>query len=551
MRARDKLRPVEIEIPSLGERRFDPSEVMHDAVIQRDLRGQVLDWNPGAERLYGWRRAEAIGRHVQEILHCRFAREPGLIRNELIALGHWHGEVNRTTGDGRELVVDMRCTLLRDADDRPAEIIETSWDVTERNRAAEARLVHDHRYRNMFHAMVASFWELDFSLVRVMIGDVMRAGPRDMRAFLMNSPDFIDKAMRSTFVVDVNAKTLALFGAKDRADMLGRDVRAFWPKQSEHIYAESLLAAIERRPHLVSEAQFLTLDGQTIDTLFTVSWPTGNEGQGTVLVAVVDLTEQVAQRRAMRRMEDELAHAARVAVLGELAASIAHEVNQPLAAIATNGEAGLRWLDRPVPEIDEVRALTGRIVADARRASDIIARIKAMSAKRAPERATIDINELVREALLFVRHEQQAHQIDTRLDLADGLPPISADRTQLQQVIVNLAVNAIQAMTGHATTGDGPADRRLDVTTRHDGRSIVIEIADNGPGIAADHVDRLFESFFTTKATGVGLGLPICRSIVEAHGGAIEAENRAEGGAVFRIGLPVIVARAEAGAAQL
>lgn len=514
-------------------REGDIWHLTHDAMIRRDLRGRVLAWNSGAQRLYGWTAQDVAGRNVQELLHCRYARELEIILEEMTAIGHWHGQVARTALDGRELVVDLRCTLIRDADAVPCEILETSWDITEHNRETEAQLVLDHRYRNMFHAMVASFWELDFSLVRAMIRDVMIAGPCDMRSFLAGNSGFIDQAMRSTFIVDVNDNTLAMFGASGREELIGRDVRRFWPPQSEQVYADSLLAAVEARPHLIAETQLLTLEGRTIDTLFTVSWPTDNKGKGSVLVGVTDLTEQMAQRRAVRRMQNDLAHAGRIAVLGELAASIAHEVNQPLAAIATNGEAGLRWLGRPVPEIEEVRALTGRIVADARRASDIIARIKAMSAKRAPEYTIIDINELIREAMQFLAHEQQAQQVALALDLAAEMPPIRADRTQLQQVVINLAVNAMQAMAG-----GGDCRSRLSVTTRADDHEVVIDVADNGPGIAADHMDRLFDSFFTTKEMGVGLGLPICRSIVEALGGRISAVNGPKEGAIFRIALP-------------
>jgi len=220
-------------------------------------------------------------------------------------------------------------------------------------------------------------------------------------------------------------------------------------------------------------------------------------------------------------------------MLGELTASIAHEVNQPLAAIATNASAGLRWLDRPEPDVAEVRALTQRIIADAQRAADIIARVRAMAGHRTPEPAPLAINGVIEEAMQFLAHELQGQSVTPTLELARDLPLVLADRTQLQQVVVNLAVNAAQAM---AQTPVGV--RRLTIRTTFDDGAVRVTVEDSGPGLDAAQQQRAFESFFTTKSNGMGMGLPICRSILESYGGAISASNAAEGGAAFVFTLP-------------
>ncbi len=235
----------------------------------------------------------------------------------------------------------------------------------------------------------------------------------------------------------------------------------------------------------------------------------------------------------LAQVQAEFAHAARVSMLGELTASIAHEVNQPLAAIATNAAAGLRWLDRPEPDIAEVRALTQRIIADAQRAAEIIARVRAMAGHHAPETAPLAVNGVVEEAMLFLAHELQGHGVSLRLSLARDVPAVMADRVQIQQVVVNLAVNAIQAMAQTPA-----AQRRLTVSTSVQGAVVRIAVEDAGPGIDAANHSRLFESFFTTKSNGMGMGLPISRSIVENYGGAISASNLDGGGAAFVITLP-------------
>jgi C4-dicarboxylate-specific signal transduction histidine kinase len=221
-------------------------------------------------------------------------------------------------------------------------------------------------------------------------------------------------------------------------------------------------------------------------------------------------------------------------MLGELTASIAHEVNQPLGAILTNGEAALRWLDRPSPDLGELRKLAARSMSDARRAADIIQRIRSMAVPGEAERVPILLSNVVEDSLAFLRPELSRHKVEQVLELMPQLPQVLADRVQLQQVFVNLAVNAIQAMAGRP-------ERKLIIRIQSEPEGIKVEVEDTGPGIPSDNIDRLFGSFFTTKKNGMGIGLAICRSIIEAHGGRIRVANLGKGkGARFSFTLPTL-----------
>lgn len=254
------------------------------------------------------------------------------------------------------------------------------------------------------------------------------------------------------------------------------------------------------------------------------------------VVSTLDIRDRKQAELRLQRVQADFSHAARISTLGEMAASIAHEVNQPLAAITAYAQAGLRWLSRPAPDIDELRSLAEQIVGDARRASSIIARIRGMAMNQDPDHVRLDLNEVIEEALLVVQREIATHSVRLETDFEPALPWIIGDRVQIQQVIINIALNAAQAM------GDIPNARReiMVKTAELAGGKIEVLVTDTGPGIAADHLDRLFEGFFTTKKQGMGMGLPICRSIIEAHGGFIRAEN-GTAGACFRIELPALV----------
>ncbi len=223
--------------------------------------------------------------------------------------------------------------------------------------------------------------------------------------------------------------------------------------------------------------------------------------------------------KALRKAQAELAHVTRVTTLGEMTASISHEVNQPLAAVVANAEACLRWLDRGTPDLDAARRSVGWVIDEGNRASEVIRRVRALANKTDIKKVPLDINHVVKEAIALVQREMDSHQVSLRMELASALPVVLADRVQLQQVVINLVINGIEAMQ---PVTDRP--RKLVIRSRQDEtRQVLVSVTDCGVGISAESADRLFNAFFTTKSSGMGMGLSICRSIVEAHGGRLSA----------------------------
>jgi C4-dicarboxylate-specific signal transduction histidine kinase len=237
----------------------------------------------------------------------------------------------------------------------------------------------------------------------------------------------------------------------------------------------------------------------------------------------------------LRKAQMELAHVTRVTTLGELTASIAHEVNQPLAGVIANAEACLRWLDRATPDLDALHRSVEWIIDDGNRASEVIRRVRALAKKSDIEKAALDINDVVREVIALVQRELIRHLVSLRMELATALPMILGDRVQLQQVIINLVMNGIEAMQ---SVTDRP--RELVIRSRQDeSQQVLLSVTDCGVGISAENADRLFTAFFTTKSSGMGMGLSICRSIIEAHGGRLWATANVPRGATFQFILPV------------
>jgi signal transduction histidine kinase len=254
---------------------------------------------------------------------------------------------------------------------------------------------------------------------------------------------------------------------------------------------------------------------------------------------IIGLFHEHRQRRAAeaeaRRRLSELAQVNRKATAGELSASIAHEINQPLTAMVANGNAGLRWLSKPVPDLSEARTAFTRIVNDGHRASDTVRSIRAMFKKEEDARGPLDVNALIHDIVLLTHAQADDHRIRVHTQLMDRLPHIAANRVQLQQVILNLVMNGIEAMS---SVIDRPRDLRISTAT-HDSRGVVVTVADSGTGIDPQNSERIFDAFFTTKSNGMGMGLSICRSIVEAHGGRMSVSPAHPHGSVFQVFLPL------------
>jgi C4-dicarboxylate-specific signal transduction histidine kinase len=231
----------------------------------------------------------------------------------------------------------------------------------------------------------------------------------------------------------------------------------------------------------------------------------------------------------------ELAHVNRVTTIGQLAASIAHEVNQPLAGVVANAEACLRWLDRGIPDLDAARRSVEWIIDDGNRASDVIRRVRALANKADIEKMPLDVNDIVSETIPLVQRELISHQVSLRMELAPALPTILGDRVQLQQIIINVVMNGIEAM-------QSVTDRPRELVIRsgqHETQQVLVSVTDCGVGIPTEDVGRLFDAFFTTKPSGMGMGLSICRSIVEVHGGRLWATANVPHGSTFQFTLPV------------
>jgi C4-dicarboxylate-specific signal transduction histidine kinase len=263
-----------------------------------------------------------------------------------------------------------------------------------------------------------------------------------------------------------------------------------------------------------------------------------------IVGAVMDVTAVKEAEEALRRAQAELAHATRVATLGEMSASIAHEMNQPLAAIATNGEAAIRWLNREAPEKAQALRSIQLLIDEAHRASQVIGRIRELAKKAESKMSRIDINNLVEEVITLMHGEAVGHRVSLRPKLASGLPPARGDKVQLQQVLINLVMNGIQAMA--------PVTGRAHVlvirTQRHSAEQVLVAVEDAGVGIESENLNRLFSAFYTTKPEGMGMGLSISRSIVEAHGGRVWATPNTGPGMTFQFTLSAYREEVTAGA---
>ncbi len=504
------------------------------SIIVYGPNGTVRYWNPASTALYGWPAGTTVGHNLDPLAPA------GWLPKEACVSG-WQGVVTRRRLDGCLTEVSVRVVAHCRADGEAAELIEfgpipsADGDVELPTRTIAAPgLGRGDRFKRLLEYMPVALWQVDARSSGQAFEALRAEGVTDLAAHLAEHPHLVEFACDTVMVTNVNRAAVQLLGGRSEAEFL-KPVRYLFEATPEAAIRVMSARFNGARNH-VEEFKVNTFDGRVLDVLFLVTYPQPPEDLTTTFISMIDITDRLAAEAQLRQLQADFAHAARISTLGELVASIAHEVKQPLTAIITNGGTGLRWLSRGDAQ-DKVAARIERIIDSAEQANEIIQRIQRMAAKREPVWTDIDLNEVIEEALQFVRYESVEKNIHIVTDLAPALPLVRGDRVQLQQVLVNLLVNSLQAIDA------GPSRERIvQVRSTSEGGWIEITVSDSGPGIPADYLDRVFKGFFTTKEAGMGIGLTICQTIVASHGGSIEAANRAARGTVVRFRLPEVEA---------
>jgi PAS domain S-box-containing protein len=493
-------------VRTLGESQHEQARLLdltHDAIFVRGLDHVISFWNRGAENCYGWKREEAIGKVSHDLLKSVFPVPLDRIMGTLLDTGRWDGEVSRTRRDGSEIIVASRWSLEKDQEGAPVGLLEINTDITERKRAQEML----ERIRAAYLAEAQTLSHTGSFAWRIESGDIVWS-----------------EESAHIYGCDVSVEpTIDLLIARVHPDDLAM-VRAMY----DRAIGEGQNFDFEHR---------LSMPGGATKNVHVVAHVMSENGHGRQFVgAVMDVTETKHAQELLQQAQANLAHVARVTMLGQLTASIGHEVNQPLAAIVTNGEAAIRYLRREPPELGEVREALTSMIAEGKRASEIVKRIRSLIQKATPQNEPLDINTVLAEGAALVQREIANHKVLLQLHLVPGLPEVMGDRVQLQQVIINLMMNAIQAMAGVEGRVRGLLVRSAQDATG----SVVVAVQDSGEGLDPATADHVFDAFYSTKTDGMGMGLSICRTIMDAHDGRIWASANEGPGATFRFSLPAM-----------
>jgi len=502
-------------------------EAAPNAMVMIDRAGMIVMVNRQAERVFGYARAELVGQPVEILVPDRFRGHHPELRKTFFADAR-----PRLMGAGRDLY-----GLKKDGSEFPVEIglnpIETDEgtlvlsaivDITARKAAELALRESEQRYSLLVDGVT------DYAIYMIDPSGIVTNWNRGAQRI---------KGYRTEEIVGQHFS--CFYAEEDRA--------ANVPQKSLEIAA--------REGRYEAEAWRVRKDGSRFLASAVIDALKDDSGRLIGFAKITrDVTERVQAAReleeariglvqaraeeALRRVQGELARVARVATLGELVASIAHEVSQPFTATVANAQAALHLLAAQPPDLEEVRQALVSIVEAGKRGGDVIGRIRDLIKKVPPRVDRLDINDAIREVIELTRSEAVKNNVSVQTELADGLPPVNGDRVQLQQVVLNLIINAIEA-TSTVTEGA----RELLISTAPAQAGVLVTVRDSGPGLSATGLERIFEPFHTTKPSGLGVGLSISRSIIEAHGGRLWAGANVPRGAAFHFTVP-----ADAGSAS-
>ena len=385
---------------------------------------------------------------------------------------------------------------------------------------------------DLFEISPIAILKEDWSHVKKAVDQAILDHGEDFESFLGRNPGFVYEVRHVHRILDANRAALDLIGFAAKEEFLEVSSRMLPADPNSNI---QVLKAIARKDTLCQGERLLrTRDGRVVPILWRARLPDGDEGFDALHFFAVDTTEIKRLQSELMSAQADLNHAARLSLTGELAASLAHEVSQPLASIIGHSAAARRWMDRAPPDLGEVSSSLERITASTRHAIEIVGKMRAFTRRTESRFNALNMRDCAVDAVALIAHEALREKTVVRVDLPDTVPAVMGDRTQIQQVIVNIVLNAIQAMQSEA------CKERLVTIGLSEGEAghVTIAISDTGPGIAAGDLSRLFQPFFTTKEEGMGLGLSICKRIIENHGGRLRAANRVRGAEIF-FSLPV------------
>ncbi|MEH2589065.1 ATP-binding protein [Bradyrhizobium sp. AZCC 1721] len=471
-------------------------------IIIWDLEGRILEANDAFLRMLGYSRDDLASGYLSrtDLTPAEWRDRDSRTVAELKRLGTVQPfEKEYFRKDGSRVPVLLGGVMFEQSPDQGVSFV---LDLTERKRAEEALRQSEERFRTLVQFSFDVYWETDAQ-------------------HRFTHQEFADS------LADAPAPGAEIGKTRWEVPYLEPDEEA-WRKHRETLDAHLPFRDFElARAGPDGSKRYVSVSG--LPVFDKTGRFVGYRGVGR------HITERRRAEESLRAMQAELAHANRVTTMGQLTASIAHEVNQPIAATVTNAGAALRWLSAQPPNLGEVRDSLRRIVEDGKRAGNVISGIRALINKVPPRNDRFDLNEAILEMVVLTRSEMLKHGILLQTDLAPGLPMVKGDRTQLQQVILNLILNAIEAMEG--------VDQRAGAlrinSEREAAGGVLVTVRDSGPGLDPADVERVFEAFYTTKAKGMGMGLAICRSMVEAHGGRMWASANEPRGAVFQFSLPL------------